>query len=317
MKITIILCTSNRCDSLGKTLDSMTALQMPETVEWEVLVVDNNSTDRTRQVVEEYCRRYIGRFRYLFESQQGKSYALNAGVREAQGDILAFTDDDVTVDPLWLHNLTAALHEDRCSGSGGRTLPEQAFSPPPWLAHEARYALAPLAIFDRGLEPRELDEAPFGNNMAFKKSMFEQYGGFRTDLGVHHGGMDPQKGEDSEFGVRLLSAGERLRYEAAAIVYHAVPANRVQKEYFLDWWFDKGRSDTRAFGIPSGTRWFIAGIPLYLFRRLAVWTLRWMVGVSPSQRFSSKIKVWALTGAIVECRRGSRVRKRSSAQPGP
>ena len=67
-----------------------------------MLVVDNNSSDQTREVVEEFADRYPGRFRYLFEPQPGKSYALNSGIREARGTVLAFIDDDVTVEPSWL-----------------------------------------------------------------------------------------------------------------------------------------------------------------------------------------------------------------------
>jgi glycosyltransferase involved in cell wall biosynthesis len=84
MNISIILRTYNRCESLAKTLESTAALRLPESVEWEALVVDNNSTDQTREVVGEFCRHYPGRFRYLSEPQQGKSHALNAGIREAQ-----------------------------------------------------------------------------------------------------------------------------------------------------------------------------------------------------------------------------------------
>src|ERR1700734_3508684 len=144
MKITIILCTYNRCASLAKALESTAAMTLPGSAEWEVLVVDNNSTDQTREVVEGFHSRYPRHFRYLFEPQQGKSYALNAGVREARGDILAFTDDDVTVEPTWLQNLTAPLKTGECVGTSGRTLPEQSFSPPRWLGGEGRYPLGPL-----------------------------------------------------------------------------------------------------------------------------------------------------------------------------
>jgi hypothetical protein len=85
------------------------------------------------------------------------------------------------------------------------------------------------------------------------------------------------------------------------VVYHAIPAKRVQKSYFLAWWFDKARSDIRELGIPADTRWFVAGIPLYLFRRLAVWTLRWLIAVRPARRFDGKIKVWGRVGEIKEC----------------
>src|SRR5271166_3382652 len=106
MKITVILCTYNRCVSLSSALESVAATTFSDPVEWEVLVVDNNSKDQTREVIQDYCRRSPGRFRYLFEGRQGKSYALNTGIRAAEGDVLAFMDDDVTVDPRWLQNLT-------------------------------------------------------------------------------------------------------------------------------------------------------------------------------------------------------------------
>src|SRR5580704_8772607 len=112
MKITAILCTYNRSQSLARALDSLAVSIVSETIQWEVLVVDNNSSDQTETVVKSFCRRYPGRFRYLFEPQQGKSYALNAGIRDAGGDILAFLDDDVEVEPVWLQNLTSALNDN-------------------------------------------------------------------------------------------------------------------------------------------------------------------------------------------------------------
>ena len=305
MNVTVILCTYNRCRSLAKALASTAALRVPESVEWEVLVVDNNSRDQTCEVVKEFANRYPGRFRYLFEPQAGKSYALNSGIREARGTVLAFMDDDVTVEPSWLANLTATLHNGESAGAGGRILPEKKFSPPRWLPLEGprgRYALAPLALFDVGEEAGQLAEPPFGTNMAFRKEIFKKHGGFRTDLGPRPG--SEIRNEDTEFGARLLAAGVRIRYEPSAVVYHDVSEDRVQKKYYLDWWFDKGRADIRQFGIPTDV-WCVFGIPLYLFRRLLVWTLRWTVTFDSPRRFHSKLAVWGKAGEIVECYRRS------------
>ena len=308
MNITVILCTYNRCQSLAKALASAAALRVPESVQWEVLVVDNNSRDQTREVVKRFSDRYPGRFRYLSEPQPGKSFALNSGIREARGTVLAFMDDDVTVEPLWLTNLTATLHTGESAGAGGRILPEEDFSPPRWLSlagPRGRYVLAPLALFDLGDQPGQLTESPFGTNMAFRKEMFEKHGGFRTDLGPRPG--SEIRNEDTEFGARLLAQGERIRYEPSAVVFHAVSEDRVQKKYYLDWWFDKGRADIRQFGIPTDA-WRVLGIPLYLFRRVALWTLRWMVTIDPPRRFRSKLAVWGKTGEIMECYRRSHLR---------
>lgn len=303
MDITVVLCTYNRSESLASALNSAAALALPESVEWEILVVDNNSSDRTREVVGDFCGRYPDRFRYLFEPQQGLSQARNAGIREARGGMIAFMDDDATVEPTWLQNLTAALHNGQWAGVGGRIFPVWTCSRPRWLSLEAWYALGPLVMFDRGPDASELAEPPFGANMAFRKTMFEKYGGFRTDLGNRPG--SEIRNDDSEFGARLLAAGERLRYEPSAVVYHPVPENRLQKKYFLAWWFDKGRADIRQFGIRPGTKYSAAGIPLYLFRNVAARTLEWVVAIDPSRRFSHKLKVWTKAGEILECYRQS------------
>ncbi len=311
MRITVILCTYNRCQSLAKALESAAALKLPDADEWEILVVDNNSTDKTREVVENFCRRYPGRFRYLFEPQQGKSHALNAGISETHADVLAFMDDDVTVDPAWLQNLTASLPDGHWAGAGGRILPQKTFRPPPWVSPSEPHALGPLALFDPGPDAVELAVAPFGTNMAFRRCVFEKYGGFRTDLGPRPG--SEIRSEDSEFACRLLVAGEHLRYERSAIVYHDVPDSRLQKKYFLNWWFDKARADIRAYGDLARNKWHLKGVPLVLFRRLTVWTLRWLVAVDPARRFSCKVKVWLVAGQIQESYRQAAEAERTDA----
>ncbi len=304
MRATVILCTYNRCESLARALDSVLNSTLPASIQWEVLVVDNNSQDMTRSVVEAYARKHPGRLLYLFEPRQGKSYALNRGTNVARGDVLAFMDDDVEVDRQWLGGLVDKLNDRKWAGAGGRVLPQVGFVPSRWMDVRGLYGLAPLAIFDLGLEAGELREAPFGANMAFRKEMFAKYGAFRTDLGPQPG--SEIRNEDSEFGSRLLAAGEHLWYEPSAVVYHHIPESRAQRKYFQMWWFDKGRADILQMGIPCDTKWFIGGIPLYLFRRLARWTLQWTTSIREPARFSSKLRVWALAGSILECHKQAR-----------
>jgi glycosyltransferase involved in cell wall biosynthesis len=302
MNVTVILCTYNRFQSLTQALDSVAVSLLPSSVGWEVLVVDNNSKDRTREVVEDFSRRYPGRFRYLFEPKQGKSHALNSGIREAQGEILAFMDDDVTVEPTWLQILTANLHDGQWAGAGGRVLPQRSFAAPSWLTLDGPHAMGGvLALFDLGNTPRELDVIPFGANMAVRKEMFAKYGVFRTDLGPSPG--SEIRDEDTEFCRRLVIGLERLRYEPSAIVYHAVPESRLQKEYFLTWWFDAGRSRVRR----EGRRPAIWGIPRYYFRiprvvvaHLPRIALQWMLVFDPRRRFLRKCWLWTMAGEVVE-----------------
>ncbi|HET9942643.1 MAG TPA: glycosyltransferase, partial [Terriglobia bacterium] len=218
-------------------------------------------------------------------------------IQEARGDVLAFMDDDVTVDSSWLSKLTAPLADARWSGSGGRVIPLWKTGRPRWLP-ETGDILAALASFDLGERPGAMMEAPFGTNMAFRKQVFSRYGDFRTDLGPRP--ENEIRSEDTEFGKRVLGGGEQLYYEPAAIVYHPVPPERLTKKYFLQWWFDKGRADVlESPDHPKGTRVF-AGVPLYLFKRLASWSVRWSLAMEPSRRFECKRYVWGLAGEISE-----------------
>jgi len=309
MKVTTVLCTYNRCQSLAKALDSLAASTFPETIEWEVLVVDNNSSDQTKAVVEDARRRYPGRFRYLSEPRQGKSYALNSGIREARGEILAFTDDDVIVEPTWLHDLTSSLHDGEWVGSGGRILPARSFVPPRWLALDGPHNLAGAlcAYCDPGDVPGELKNPPYGANMAFRKEMFGKYGDFRTDLGPRP--SSEMRFEDTEFGRRLIEGGERLRYVPSAVVYHEVHEGRVRKEFFLAWWFDFGRGWIRETGkLPNTTEM------LKILARILLSTPRWLLAVDPQSRFYRKCRIWYEVGKIAEVYKQVKLRNAQRAQ---
>ena len=278
---------------------------------WEVLVVDNNSSDQTREISQRLGIEYPVRIRYSFERSQGKSHALNTGIREARGRVLAFVDDDVITEPTWLWNLARPVVTGESAGAGGRILPEAGFVPPPWLPLQGpRNMGGVLAFFDCGDEPCKLDSPPFGTNMCFRKEMFERYGGFRTDLGPRPG--SEIRNEDTEFGRRLIAAGECLRYEPSAVVYHPVAKDRLRKDYFLRWWFDDGRARVRE----AGTRPAVYGIPRRYIRalRLALFRLpklifQWMSAVDEQKRFIRKCWVWTTSGEISEM---SRLRKHAA-----
>ena len=317
MKITVIICTYNRCQDLAKALDSISVSELPDSVQWEVLVVDNNSNDQTRAIVEDLCRQYPGRFRYVFEPKQGLSNARNAGICAARGEILAFTDDDVMVDPLWLQNLTAPMLDSQWAGAGGRIRLGQAFQPPRWLTLSGPFDLGgTLVQFDLGDEQRPLDKAPFGANMAFRKIMFETYGGFRPDL--DRSGKSLIGNGDTELGERLMAAGERLWYAPSAVVFHPVPKERLKKSYMRAWWFGHGRSLIRQTvekpsvrEIPKRCFWRLADA----LRMLFVFNSRWFL--YSQCRFYWETRVCLTAGEIVEIFQLSRRRRpKSVAMPG-
>ena len=297
MKITVILCTYNRYEALGRALESVAKSVVPEPIRWEVLIVDNNSDDRTKAVAQGFIEKHPGRFRYLFEPKAGKSYALNSGVQESDGDVLAFMDDDVPVEPTWLERITGPMSDQIYAGTGGPILPGGDFSPPSWLSESGPYALAPFALFAPRSDAGELKEAPFGTNMAFRRIVFEKYGGFRTDLGPSPG--SEIRNEDTEFGGRLLAAGERLYYVPSAAVYHPVLKQRLEKRYHLAWWFAKGRADVREFGVTADTI-RIWGIPVRLFARGVKMAVLWSMAAGSSHRFALKVKLWNTMGAVRE-----------------
>jgi GT2 family glycosyltransferase len=212
-------------------------------------------------------------------------------------------DDDVSVEPGWLHSLTAAMMDGPWAGTGGRTLAAHPFPLPDWLSreHPIQWGGVLGGLLDLGDQPLELRMAPYGANMAFRKEMFVRYGGFRTDLGPRPGNLI--RCEDTEFGHRLLNAGERLRYEPLAIVYHPIQENRLQKEYFLTWWFDYGRAQAREQGqrpLVRGTLRQYVEITAGMGARLGIRTLRWMRTLNPHQKFFYKCRVWMTIGQILE-----------------
>ena len=121
--VSVIICTHNRAESLKHTLESLSEMDVPRELEWELIVVDNKSTDTTRAVVEEFARRSPFAVRYVFEPNAGVSYARNTAVTRARGGIIAFTDDDVIVTTEWLREIAAAFRQFDCAGVGGRSIP--------------------------------------------------------------------------------------------------------------------------------------------------------------------------------------------------
>jgi glycosyltransferase involved in cell wall biosynthesis len=310
-QVTVVVCTYNRCQSLAQALESVTTQTLPPSIGWEIVVVDNNSSDETPQVVEDFRRRYPERIRYLLEVRQGVSYARNAGIQHANGNVVAFIDDDETAAPGWLQGLTANLHSSEWAGAGGRVVPQWNGLRPRWLSSEDPFLSAPLAAFDADREKEQLTEPPFGANMAVRKDIFDRYGGFRTDLGRM--GKNLLSNEDTEFGRRVLAEGARFRYEPSALTYHPVEEYRLHRSYFLAWWFNKGRSDVREMGIPANQKRFM-GIPVRSFSHIAAEALRWTFTLEPSRRFICKLKIWALVGEAYEAFRQACDAKRDGTE---
>jgi glucosyl-dolichyl phosphate glucuronosyltransferase len=244
--VSIVIPTFNRAALLGETLDSLARLQPRSIQDWEVLVVDNNSTDGTAVVVRRRQTAFPVPLRYEFEAAQGRSNALNRGIAATSAPVLAFIDDDVVVAERWL-DAAAGLLLDPDSGvdyTGGPVHPIWEAPRPRWMSATKADLWGAIAILDYGAEPFEFEErrrVPLGANMAVRRTLVDRIGGFSPLLG-RSSGTQILGQEVPEFLARARAINSRGRYVPAMIVRHHVPARRLTKAYFRRWWYGKGRS---------------------------------------------------------------------------
>jgi len=244
---TVLIPTYNRAGLLDETLASLRALRLRPGRTWNAIVVDNNSADGTRSVVERHARDFPVPLRYLLEGRQGRSSALNAGLAAADGAVIAMTDDDVRVDEGWLEAACAGLldaADSTIAYAGGPVTPIWETDPPDWLDLTRGDLWGTIAIQDHGDRPFVYDDAkkvPLGANMAARRSLFDAIGGFRADLGRSSGKLVMGQ-EVPELLMRARDAGLRGVYLPAMRVRHHIPARRLDRRYFRRWWFGKGVS---------------------------------------------------------------------------
>ena len=322
---TILICTYNRAAFLADTLDSIAALETPRGVRWDVLVVDNNSSDDTRQVVEARSAAYPVPLRYLFEPTQGKSNALNTGMRATPARIIVFTDDDVRVPRTWLEEAVhPLLGRADIDYTGGPVQPMWGGPRPEWLDERGNLG-GTIAVKDHGPEPFVFEErwkTPLGVNMAVRRSLIERIGGFRPDLGRNGKSLLGQ--EQAEFFYRSRAAGARGLYVPKMVLEHLVPASRLTRSYFRRWWYWKGISHARLHRIHSRTELGldlrtvprIAGVPRFLISNaisdLGGW-LRGLIERQPQRRAEHLLMLAYTLGYVRECRTSV---ARASARPG-
>lgn len=210
MDISIIICTCNRCHNLLPLLISLENLLIPKECEWEVVIIDNNSNDRTKDIINDFKQRGTIPLNYFFEGKQGKSHALNLGINKATGVILAFTDDDCILDSLWLTNILKEFRSDALLfGVGGRV--------ELYNKNDKPVTIRTMKKKTTFSSVDQLFTIIAGCNMAFKKNVFDLAGGFDTCLGP---GTKTLSAEDADILYRLFKKGLKIIYSPDILIYH-------------------------------------------------------------------------------------------------
>jgi FkbM family methyltransferase len=285
--VSIIICTYNRHRLLGETLDSLAATRVGQGLAWEVIVVDNNSSDRTREVIEARMAGFPAPLRRVFESRQGKSHALNTGIQSSAAPIVAFTDDDVLIPPHWLEaGIRPLLERTDISYTGGPVRPLWDAPPPAWTDGDPGVLWGPIALVDYGTEEFVFEDRlriPMGVNMAVRRSLLEAVGGFHPEL--ERSGASLMGQGQAEFFFRTRAASARGLYVPRMELQHHVPAARMTRAYYRRWWFWKGVARARIealhpvseLGVDLRMEPRIAGMPRFMWGTAARDTLGWFL----------------------------------------
>jgi glycosyltransferase involved in cell wall biosynthesis len=274
-EISVIICTYNRSSSLKDLLESLLIQEVTEEFTYEVIVVDNNSGDNTKEIVDSYISKFQGRLRYLFEPRQGKPFALNLGIQEARGELLAFTDDDCILEKNYLVEIHKTFKEygSKIGIVGGKISPkwENSGKQPKWLTefyplHKSEnikwqgsdkperldeFFLGPLGILDCGSKPFIIDYSQdkrnnqlfYGANIIIRKELLNKFGYFNLDKTLT---------QDSEICLRLFKAGVKGLYMPQINVYHKI--NNSKPSYYYKWHYSRGKYDN--YEIYSNMKYF-------------------------------------------------------------
>lgn len=244
-EISVAVCTYNRADVLPKCLESL-ADQSASSELFEVLIIDNNSTDDTKRIALDFCKNH-NNFKYIFEEKQGLSHARNRAIEEAKGEYLAYIDDDAITDKEWLKKIGSVIQNNKnIVAFGGPIYPWYNKEKPKWFKDE-------FATHSYGKQHFQLTEqnCPFGlsgSNMIFKKEILNKYNCFSAEYGMN--GDKIAFGEESFLFNKMLKNDENIQYFPGIFVYHLVS----EKSYSLKEVFKRSIQNGKAIAQIRGSK---------------------------------------------------------------
>lgn len=249
-QISIIVCTYNRDKYIYKTLEHIAQNDFPKQ-HYEIILVDNNSTDRTVPECARFRQNYPDiPFFYFLEANQGLSFARNRGIAEARGDILVFLDDDAFMHKNYLHNLKNNLKNHPASAFGGKIIPEyETGQPPVWMS---KWSYIWVSALDKGdkICLFEGKSFPIGANMGFRRTEIPA-DGFNTTLGRKKGNL--MGGEEKDIFNRMKAREAKIYYFPDVEVRHIIPEKRTTRAYIRQLALGVGMSERLRTRKISGT----------------------------------------------------------------
>jgi glycosyltransferase involved in cell wall biosynthesis len=234
-EISVAVCTYNRADVLPKCLESLVNQTVDKEL-FEVLIIDNNSTDGTKEIATDFCKENLN-FRYIFEEKQGLSHARNRAVDEAKGKYIAYIDDDAIADKEWLQSIFDCFSQTNADVVGGPVFHFVNAEKQPIFYNKEWFSFNPGNERKRMMPPG-FNFGFLGGNTCFKKSLFDEFGKYLTELGMVGGKQ--RMGEDSEMGYRLLKAGKVFYYEPKMKIDHQLRLKNVTLKGILKRSYDTG-----------------------------------------------------------------------------
>ena len=269
VQLSVVMSTYNRGELLADAVRSILAQRHANTPQFELIIVDNNSTDGTREVIERFAA-VDARVRYVFEPQQGSSCGRNAGIRAARASLIAFTDDDVRAQPDWLAAIMRAFDEHPDTDVvGGRVLPIWPVTPPGWLTRDH---WMPLALVDYGDTPLGVSAnhpiCLVTANCSFRRRIFDLVGVFAPEFGLSKDGILGSV-EDQELQLRVMRAGRRVFYDPRIVVHAAIQPDRLQRTYHRRWHSGHGHFHAllRSEDMEQTRVGTLLGVPAHLYRQ--------------------------------------------------
>jgi glycosyltransferase involved in cell wall biosynthesis len=242
MKLSVIFCTYNREKYLYNALKSIAKQDFPYQ-DYEIVMVNNNSTDSTESICKKFQEDYPQvEFHYFLETNQGLSYARNRGVKESKGDILVFVDDDATVFEFYLSSIKLFFeaHPD-VAACGGPIVPVYEIDKPKWLSHYTEQLIGGALYEGDKVKPFRNGKYPGGGNSAFRKEVFEKYGLFNVELGRKGTGLIGA--EEKDLYDRLTKGGEAFYYLPLMGIHHYIPEKKLSESHFRELTYSIGKSE--------------------------------------------------------------------------